>query len=119
MAKAPSIRELRKAAGYWRDALGLNEWTLYVFYGKPITGCDPSLANGEIADDCEGQAEWHTEETQAFIALRRGKATVETVVHELLHIRLEGHRPAPLKYDPLYERALNVLAAALLKPKEQ
>ena len=116
--KSPAIRDLRKAAAHWREVLGLSEWTLYVCYGKPVDG-QADLAKGEISADCEGQAMWHTESPHAIIALRRGQATEETVVHELLHIRLEGHRPAPIKYDPLYERALNLIAAALLKSKEQ
>lgn len=38
----------------------------------------------------------------------------EDVVHELLHIRLEGHKGQE-GYDPMIERALNVLAKVLVE----
>lgn len=39
----------------------------------------------------------------------------ETVVHELLHLVLDGHREKKLVYSPSYEHGLNVLARILTK----
>ena len=39
----------------------------------------------------------------------------ETIIHELLHVRLEGHRTQTGKYDPAYELGLNIVAELLGK----
>lgn len=37
----------------------------------------------------------------------------ETVIHELLHVLLEGHKKQNTRYDPVFENGLNVLAGLL------
>lgn len=105
------IRELRRKAEEYRQALGLTEWVIRVSWGRPSE--NPDYSKGEMDADATGNACWHTEECLAWIYLRRGSDNLlETLIHELLHIRLEGHRD-PVRYDPLYERALNAIASAL------
>lgn len=37
----------------------------------------------------------------------------QTIIHELLHLLLEGHKTKQRKYDPHYECALNILSRNL------
>ncbi len=108
-----TITALRKSAVEWRDKLGLSEWTIHVAWGNPVDG-DPDLEKGEMSRGCVGNTWWHTEESRAVIVLHRGQG-LDTLIHEMLHIRIEGHRAYPLKYDPLYERAINCITAALMR----
>jgi hypothetical protein len=83
-----------------------------------------NLANDK-GHELHGQSQWFPEERQCWIAVRPtddADLLGETLVHELLHVRLEGHL-APMEneqYDPGYEYALNCTARALWKEwKEQ
>lgn len=63
-----------------------------------------------------GLSEWFTEERSALISVNselNEDDTGTTLVHELLHLVLEGHKPVQTKYDANYELALNRLARAL------
>ena len=102
-----TIGELRASARYWQERLGLNDWKITIRQAK----------NSEMAgDEYAGHAYWIPEYPEGTILVRRGSG-VDIVLHELLHIRLEGHRPSPKRYDALYERALNALTDALLAAK--
>jgi hypothetical protein len=63
-------------------------------------------------DGLYGLSEWFVEERCALVTVNRGldrDMTMTTLIHELLHLLLEGHRPptSHSKYDPNYELALN------------
>ena len=63
-----------------------------------------------------GQAVWHSEERHCWISVSIGleeKLTIESLIHEILHVLLEGHSVAKTKYDASYELALNRMASAL------
>lgn len=69
-------------------------------------------------DGLYGFSEWFPEERIALVSVNRGldeEMTHTTLIHELLHMVLEGHKPpsSHAKYDPNYELALNRLAKAL------
>lgn len=69
-------------------------------------------------DDLYGLSEWFVEERCALITVHNALSDDDagtTLVHELLHVVLEGHKPitAHGKYDPNYELALNRIAKAL------
>lgn len=71
-----------------------------------------------------GESTWHPEERQCWIAIAPNTcdSMAETLVHELLHVMLEGHMPVCGEefYDEAYELALNRNARALWKSwKEQ
>jgi hypothetical protein len=68
--------------------------------------------------ESEGWSWWWAEERKAEVKVKRSldlEITLTTLLHELLHILLEGHRPHPLKYDRDYEFALNRLTEELWK----
>ncbi len=115
-----TIRELRQEARVWQEKLGLHEWTLIVRWGKqPPSGMEPDPTKFEMMLNCDGNALWSPENASALILIdKKAPGKRHTLVHELLHVRFEGHQPKPKKYDPLYERAINVLVAALLGEPE-
>jgi Zn-dependent peptidase ImmA (M78 family) len=59
-----------------------------------------------------GTAQWVTEECSAIIRIRED-ANEETLVHELLHLVLDGHKRYR-RYSEMSERAINRIAAALV-----
>ena len=75
-------------------------------------------------EDSEGSCGWQREYGEAWIyissAIRGNWNDIEeTIVHELIHLKLEGHKDlvsmAPDKYDPVYENGLNVISRELVK----
>jgi Zn-dependent peptidase ImmA (M78 family) len=80
--------------------------------------------NSKDLDDCDGQARWKTEYKHVVIHLasdQNDKELEETLVHELIHVLLEAHKNEPKnrRYDPLYERGLNVLSENLVSRKRR
>lgn len=74
----------------------------------------------QLPDSDVAQCWWHTDERRAVISLMRNqkyrpdKRTIETtVIHEVLHLLLEGHDDIDGLRDPQYESALNRLSDAL------
>lgn len=108
-----TLRELRKCAARWQEALNLREWKIRVDWG---TG-DESPESGPVVGCCQ----WNAEELQAKIHITRGSVSQEeTLVHEMLHIVYQGHLEAvPEEYDVHLERALNRTAAALVQAAKQ
>lgn len=64
-------------------------------------------------DGLDGESCWHPEERKCWIAVSPGPEMEETLVHECLHVLIEGHKPIVPDYDPGYELALNRMAKAL------
>ena len=66
---------------------------------------------------------WDIDNSYAYVGLAPEEKHVEdqtlmeeTLVHELLHLRLQGHKEYKKEYDdPHLERALNLLAEILVK----
>lgn len=106
----------QKLLTQWIDKLRLGDWktTLVVCGRRAMTD-----SNGDL---CDGLSTWSTEEGTVTISLRRDlpdEAVEPTLIHELLHVRLEGHRNHDGSYDQMYERALNVLVENLLEKNER
>lgn len=101
-------RELaRLGRRYMRD-LGMPEWNAEFRMCRKLTD--------DKGNPLDGRSEWHAEERRCWISVcREAQAVEETLMHELLHVLLEGHL-TPLKrdkYDPDYELGLNRLAKTL------
>lgn len=92
----------------WQTKLRLQNWNI-------------KLTLADTVDDLKGNAgmmDWQTEYHSATIYLVRElprRDMEETVIHELLHLLLEGHKNPVCKDLPLYESGLNTLSALLLK----
>ena len=101
--------QLNQAANRWQRVLGMSEWEIVVKLA-------PGREMVQDGEPLEGSAWWIPESSppSAEIKIRaRSERQEETLVHELLHVRLEGHK-AVRKYDPMYERGLNAIASALM-----
>lgn len=99
-------REISRALPFWQQVLRLEDWRITVRTAK---------ASEMVHEDCgesEGLNYIHPEGMESEILLRRG-ATEETLVHELLHLVMDGDGPLRA-YDVLHERGLNRIAGALM-----
>jgi hypothetical protein len=112
-------RELTRIGKRFMKRLQMDEWI-----PRAKFRIVHNLAN-EQGDELHGQSQWFPEERQCWIVVRPTEDADllgETLVHEILHVRLEGHLPPSEveKYDPAYEYALNCTARAIWKEwKEQ
>lgn len=77
----------------------------------------------EKDNENDGACGWQREYGEAWIYLSseiRGNwpEIEETIVHELIHLKLEGHKSTESSlenYDPVYENGLNVISRELVK----
>jgi Zn-dependent peptidase ImmA (M78 family) len=105
-------RKLASLRKRWLERLGLTDWEEI-----EVT----LLPKDKLSyPDSDGYAYWQPEYKKAIIDINADLDDAEieeTLVHELLHVRLEGHKllTPKTRYDALYERALNVLATTLCK----
>lgn len=107
-------RQLTSIGRKFMKRLEMDEWILRA---KFIVARDLKNDKGE---ELHGQSQWMPEERQCWILVRPtddADLFGETLIHEILHVRLEGHlNPMDTeKYDAGYEYALNCLARALWK----
>lgn len=95
-----NIKELRAHLTKWQHRLNLADWKISIKWG---------------AAGHQGWCSWHPEEQYASIEINRTCGDpVSTLVHELLHIVIEGHQPETREYSVPLERAINKISAALL-----
>ena len=107
-----SLKELRREMKSWQKRLGLLNWRIRLGWGVPVDG-EPEPFTHEIGSDCLGLSWFQAESPNAVITLRRDQG-VHTLIHELLHVLLEGHKVYSRKYDAQYERGLNHLTDCLV-----
>jgi hypothetical protein len=106
--KSKRLRELQAYAELWQRRLGLTNWTVNLLW-----------ASTTEAENHWGLNYWHTEDALCTIKIARGDRRKEhTVIHELIHLALEGHGEAH-PYDPMYERGINKLTDALMANYQQ
>lgn len=95
-----TLKDLQLRCAFWQGRLNLPEWKISVQWGaSPAT---------------HGQCHWKPEEFVATIWLNkysRGKENI--LIHELLHIVLQGHGECDGVVDIELERAINRIAEAL------
>lgn len=97
------IKEVRSRLNHWQRRLNITHWKIDVKW----------IPKGE-SDDM-GDSWWHFEEASAGIRLAKG-AREDTLLHELLHIVIDGHTNCDLYVpEPNHERAINDIARALIE----
>jgi hypothetical protein len=108
----------------WMRRLGLDEW---------IKGTTINFATvEEMGEPLYGCVAWATPESKCEVSVARMEDIAgyspdqppelvlsKTIVHELLHLSLEGHRPHNRVDDDMYERALNRITEALVDAWEE
>lgn len=113
-----TLRELRRELPKWQSLMRLKDWKVKLHWGRPVVDRAPDETKLEMAADCAGHIVWMPEYGEALILLQKGEG-LHSMVHELFHLKLEGHSPKAKKYDPLYERALNDLTDAIIGEPEE
>lgn len=99
-----TIEQLTKRANYWCQLLGVDDkWNIGIEIGHV----------GEM-EGCRGMNIISPEYQACKIMIAPGEPE-ETLVHEILHIILDGHKADRDEYDPMHERAINKMASALVK----
>ena len=99
-----TIKLLRERCAYWQKRFQLLDWNIYLQWGSAR----------EMKDLC-GTCSWSVEDGIAVIKLNRTMPNQEeTVIHELIHIVLQGHLPELPPYDVHLERGINRMAAAFM-----
>lgn len=110
----PSLKTLRKVAAKWQSILALDEWDIDIRWATA-----KDIADGSFDNDVAGSCQWQVEHKYCLILLSRKHLTEPqgyegTIIHELLHLRNEGHRDRAVKYDSHYEYAINCTMRALM-----
>ncbi len=107
-----TLREIRKFAAETAEVLGLGDWNLLIQWATKA-----HQESEECPEDCEATISWQIEHKVARILLNKKDLPEDprrTLVHEILHLRLESGRNEPFKYQAYYELGINVLADLLL-----
>lgn len=107
-----TLPQLKKRLKYFRSLLGIEkEWKITLKWGTS----DDLVQDGlECSAICDIKPEYQT----ATIYLDKthfGDELEADLIHELLHVLVDGHKPQSGDYDPMHERAINKLQAAISK----
>jgi hypothetical protein len=101
---------LRQLTDLWVERLNLADWDIRVRYAS-------KKELGENYGDCN----WNPDERKARIRVRRpgvlrkdGEHLEDVLLHELLHLVLQGHAWEEEPYNVHIERADNALVEALI-----
>jgi Zn-dependent peptidase ImmA (M78 family) len=106
-----TLSQLKKLTSSWQKKLRLLDWDIAVRW------MSREEENGEFAH-ANGYCIWSEQHKSAKIVISRNSEDIDhTVVHELLHVLLDGHLPiakAHVRDVIPHEFAINALADALL-----
>lgn len=105
-----TTRQLKKRVADWQVVLGLSEWKIDAKFVKKTEIKNAIAETGWQPEWKEATVHFRS---SAYIKLT-GRSVDHFIVHELLHLLLEGHREPRSGYDPLYEAAINVIADLLI-----
>lgn len=110
-------RTLTRLKNLWQKRLGLEDWKI------SATFCSEETFKEKIGGDSVGGCFWTADRKIAEIYIRKpsvlhslGDDLEDILVHEMLHILLEGHKEEIPPDDVNTERAINQLSAALIRP---
>ena len=101
------ITEIRKELRPFIEQLGLSDLWKEFEIRRARKGDD-------LPDDEDGNVSWQIDHRKVTIVLSR-KADLRTAVHELWHVRLEGHLEDPLPRNAHYEATIWHLTDMLLR----
>lgn len=97
------LTQLQARCRYWQERLKLKDWVITLRWMTPEDGA---------AD--VGLCTWFTEESTATISIYKHTDQESALVHELLHLCFDGHKPYE-GYNMPQEIAINKVAEALLR----
>lgn len=107
--------DLRAICTVWQERLRLRDWTFDIDWARK---------HGDLSADSYAKTTWTPSEMHAYVLIRRPesmqrkfkRAPIEqTVVHEMLHVKLEGFTEEnEALHVPQYEAAIDNLAEAYI-----
>jgi len=91
--------------------MGMSEWAIITRWATRAE-CE---SQSTPAYDVGAFTSWFPDTSSATISInpRITQDFYHTVIHELLHLRLEGHKMPRISLDAMYERGLNYVATLL------
>jgi hypothetical protein len=106
-----TTRQLTEFGRKYMHLLGMPEWADKAEF-RMVRGLKDCKGN-----PLDGQSWWFPETRHSFIRVRVGLThdeAQESLIHEILHVRFEGHKPpvGDEGYDESYEYGLNSAAKA-------
>ena len=109
-------RQLNKLVKTWARKLGISDWYIRAEF----------KSSDEMPED-EGRCWHYPEYRRAIIDIlqesdrdEESDSIESTVVHELLHIVLGGHKTTREgDYDEMFERGINLVTTALLEGRDE
>lgn len=106
------LQELRAFCKLWAAKLGLAHWRIVIRWMTP--------EEEEEFPDINGFCYWSPDHTHGWVRISKdSEDTKHTIVHELLHLRIEGHAPMTGKKNMPLEVTINALTAALLESTDR
>lgn len=118
-----TARKLTSLVTRWRERLGLDHWTLHVRFAtqEELGGDDGAFICGRVWPDLDSltaqvyiayERDMDDDTLQSLSLCRDRKAAMEqTIIHELLHVRLDPMNR--MRDDSNFETGLNHIALAL------
>lgn len=105
-----SIETMKKFAGDWMRLLGLAHWDVYLRY------MTTEEEKSEYYKDANAFVRWNNQHTIAEMAVAHEcEDWRHAIVHELLHLRVDGHAPFESAPSGAEEHAREVTINALTK----
>jgi Zn-dependent peptidase ImmA (M78 family) len=102
------LAEVRAYGKLWQSRLKLLDWDVQYRWMTKAESLEMS--------DCNGFCQWSEQHRSAVIAISKDSESIpRTVIHELGHLRIEGHLPCSGETNIPLEVAINALTEALLK----
>lgn len=104
-----TLKAMKEFAATWQSNLRLQEWDIKYRWMKKEEQSSDEFVN------CNGFCVWNAQHKTAAVIISKSAESVHfTVIHELLHIRLEGHQELEGGTDIQLEVTINSLTAAFM-----
>lgn len=107
--------QLLRICKLWQKRLRLSDWSITIEF------CD-RIESDTDDQECAGGTGWDSDRREAWVYIKRVDddwEIITTIIHELLHIVMEGHLICQGGHDVNEERALNAVADALAEGYHQ
>lgn len=102
------LQELRATCKQWATKLGLAHWKISIRWMNE--------EESEEHPGINGFCYWSADHTHGWIRISKDSEDIlHTTIHEILHLRLDGHLPMTYKKSVPLEVTINALTAALLE----
>lgn len=106
------LQELRAFCKLWAGKLGLSHWRIIIRW--------MTAEEEEEFPNINGFCFWSPDHTHGWIRISKDSEDIRhTVIHEILHLRIEGSAPMTGKKNMPLEVCINAITAALLESTDR